>query len=98
MKVKWIDDAYHIGFDRTDDVILALPESGDPFGPDICELIGIITAGLMHLGERRGTDQKEALARRRSVGVARRPSRSRLTKTNSGGDDLLLQDRQTGLR
>jgi hypothetical protein len=61
MKVERVDPAYRIGFDRTSDAIEMIPVSGDQYGEDICELIGICTAALLALGDRWGTDQMGAL-------------------------------------
>jgi hypothetical protein len=61
MTVEKIDRPFHVGYDRTEDVVALIPVSGDPYGPDICELVGICTAALTELGERMGTNQKQAL-------------------------------------
>lgn len=61
MRVEQIDKAYRIGYDRTSDAIEMIPESGEQWGEDICELVGICTAALIELGNRWDVDQKAAL-------------------------------------
>ena len=56
-----IDKPFRIGFDRTSDAVELIPVSGEQFGEDICELIGVCTAALLELGDRLGMDQKGAL-------------------------------------